>query len=135
MQEDIPTTGWKKDKTILEKNMGTKDIYQKSRMHIKTWKVPNWKRSGHDGIRRYWFKKFSFIQDGLAIEMNRRLEETDMPYWMTKGWTTLIQKDNQKRAVSNNYRPITCLVKMRKILIAQLREEIKYSLISPGLFL
>ena len=30
------------------------------------------------------FKKFTPIHDRLAIEMNRCLEETDIPEWMTK---------------------------------------------------
>ena len=32
----------------------------------------------------------------LAIEMNRCLEEADIPEWVTKGKTTLIQKDPKK---------------------------------------
>ena len=34
----------------------------------------------------------------------------------------------------NNYRPITCLPIMWKLLTAQIREEICYSLISCGFF-
>ena len=52
---------------------------------------------------------------------------------MTKGKTTLIQKDPNKGTAPNNYRPITCLPVMWKILTAQIREEINYSLISCGL--
>ena len=43
---------------------------------------------------------------------------------MTKRKTTLIQKDPHKGTASNNYRPITCLPKMWKILTAQIREAI-----------
>ena len=57
-----------------------------------------------------------------------------VPEWMTKGRTTLIQKDPKKGTVPNNYRPITCLPMMWKILTAQIREEIYYSLTSLGLF-
>ena len=53
---------------------------------------------------------------------------------MTKGKTTLIQKDLSKGTAPNNYRPITCLPMMWKILTAQIREEIYYSLTSRGLF-
>ena len=53
---------------------------------------------------------------------------------MTKGKTTLIQKDPSKGTASNNYRPITCLPMTWKILTAQIREEIYYSLINCGLF-
>ena len=54
------------------------------------------------------------------------------------GWlkekTTLIQKDPSKGTTLNNYRPITCQAMMWKILTAQIREEIYYSLTSRGLF-
>ena len=53
---------------------------------------------------------------------------------MTKGKTTLIQKDQSKRTAPNNYRLITCLPIMWKILTAQIREKIYCSLISCGLF-
>ena len=53
---------------------------------------------------------------------------------MTKGKTTLIQKGPSIGTNSNNYRPITCLLMMWKILTAQIRKEIYYSLTNPGLF-
>ena len=53
---------------------------------------------------------------------------------MTKGRTTLIQKDPWKWTAPNNYRPITCLPMMWKIQAAQIREEIYFSLTSCGLF-
>ena len=52
----------------------------------------------------------------------------------TKGKTTLIQKDPIKGITVNNYRPINCLPMMWKILTAQIREEIYYSLTSHWLF-
>ena len=54
---------------------------------------------------------------------------------MTKGRATLIQKDPSKRTAPNNYRLITCLPMMWKILTVQIREEIYDSLTSHGLFL
>ena len=32
-----------------------------------------------------------------------------MPTWLTRGTTSLLQKDKSKRNVANNYRPISCL--------------------------
>ena len=66
--------------------------------------------------------------------MNRCLQGAQVPDWMTKGKTTFIQKDTSKGTAPNNYRPITCLTMMWKILTAQIREEIYYSLTSRGLF-
>ena len=108
----------------------------KAEIHIELLKktlkkISNWKTPGHDGIHAFWFKKFTSIHDRLALEMNRCLQVSD---WMTKGKTTLIQKDPSKETAPNDYRPITCLPMMWKILTAQIRKEIYYSLTSRGLF-
>ena len=59
-------------------------------------KILNSKTPGHDGIHGFWFKKFTSIHDRLALEMNRCLQGAHIPKWMTKGKTTLIQKDPSK---------------------------------------
>ena len=66
--------------------------------------------------------------------MNRCLQGAHVPEWMTKGKTTLIQKDPLKGTTPNNYRPITCLPMMWKILTAQIRKAIYNSLTSRRLF-
>ena len=53
---------------------------------------------------------------------------------MTKGKTTLIQKDTLKGTTPKNYRPITSRPMMWKMLSAKIREEIYYLLISHRLF-
>ena len=97
-------------------------------------KISIWKTSGHDGIHGFWFEKFTPIHDRLALEMNKCLQTAHVLEWMTKGKTTLTQKDPNKEIAPNNYRPITCQPMMWKILTAQVREEIYYSLTSRGLF-
>ena len=100
--------------------------------HSKMYQIEK-KKFGQDYIQGYWSKKFTSIHEKLEIEMNRYLRETNMPQWITKEKTTLIQKDPQKRTVPNNYRPI-CLPMTRKILTAQIREEIQYMQGSRWLF-
>ena len=82
----------------------------------------------------FWFKTFTSIYDRLALEMNRCLQDEYVPDWVTKGKTLLIQKDPIKGTAPNNYRPITCLPIMWKILTAQIGEEIYYSITSRRLF-
>ena len=65
--------------------------------------------------------------------MNRCLQEADVPERKTKRKTTLIQKDPLKGTISNNYRPITCIAMMWKILTSQISEEIYDSLTSHRL--
>ena len=57
-----------------------------------TQKISNWKTLGHVGIHGFWFKKFTYNHDRLALEMNRCLLREQVPDWMTKGKNTLIQK-------------------------------------------
>ena len=71
---------------------------------------------GHDGIHGFWFKKFPSIQDRQALEIVKWLQRAHVPEWMTKGRTRLIQKDPNKGTALNNYRPVTCLRMMWKII-------------------
>ena len=96
--------------------------------------ISNWKEPGHEGVHGFWLKKFTSIHGRLVIEMNRCLQGTQVPEWMTKGKTILIQKDPSKGTTPNNYRTITCLPIMWKILTAQIKENIYFSLTSRGLF-
>ena len=59
-------------------------------------KVPNWKMSDHDGIYGIWFGEFTSIHCRLGLQLKRCLEGANIPGWMTKGKTTLIQKDRRK---------------------------------------
>ena len=111
----------------------------KTEMHIDLLKttpkrISNWKTPGHHGIHSFWFKKFTSIHGRLALEINRCLQGAQVPVRMTKGKNTLIQKDPSKGIASNNYRPITCIPMMWKMLTAQIREKIYYSLTSRRLF-
>ena len=86
-------------------------------------RISNLKAPGHDGIHGFWFKKFTSIHGRLALEMNRCLQDVHVPEWMTKGKTTLIQKDPSKGTAPNNYRHITCVPMIWKILTAQIRKK------------
>ena len=66
-----------------------------SEQHSKMYQIGK-----HKDIMAYidsGFKKFTSIHDTLAIKMNRYLEESNIPKWITKGNTTLIQKDPPNR--------------------------------------
>ena len=78
--------------------------------------------------------KTTSIHYRLATEMNKCIQKTDIPEGITKGKTTLIQKDPLRSTATNNYRPITCLPMIWKILTTHIREKIFYSLIHCGIF-
>ena len=53
------------------------------------------------------------------------MEEDDMPEWMTHGRAVLCQKEPQKGNTADNYRPITCLPLMQKLLTGVIAEEMQ----------
>ena len=44
--------------------------------------------------------------------------------WLTRGRTSLLQKDKSKGNVASNYRPITCLPLMWKLLTGVIADQI-----------
>ena len=52
--------------------------------HTTFKKVPNWKTPGYNGVHGYWLKIFISMHNKLALGMDRCLEETDIPEWITK---------------------------------------------------
>ena len=55
--------------------------------------------------------------------LNECVNKNHIPDWLTKGLTTLIVKDKTKGNVITNFRPITCLPLMWKLLTGVLVEE------------
>ena len=88
------------DKRYVKRTRRTRGRPQSGNTHRitrkYTKKISNWKTPGNDGIHGFWFKKFTSIYDRLALKMNRCLQDAQVPDWMTKGKTTLIQKDPSK---------------------------------------
>ena len=67
----------------------------KTEIHIDSLKITlkgisNWKTPAHDGIHGFCFKKFTSIHGRILLEMNRCLQDAQVPDWMAKGKTTLI---------------------------------------------
>ena len=84
--------------------------------------MTNWKALGPDCVQGYWFKRFSTSM--LTEHLQTCVIVGDAPTWMTKGKTTLIQKDPEKGNAANNYRPIACLPLMWKLLASVLAEKV-----------
>ena len=80
-------------------------------------KIPNWKAPGPDGVQGYWVKKLTPLHERIAAQMNEIINGRALiPLWMTTGRTVLYQKDPQKGNAVDNYRPITCLPIMWKLM-------------------
>ena len=50
------------------------------------------------------------------MQLKEFLDSGFVPSWSTRGRTSLLQKDKIKGNVASNYRPITCLLLMWKLL-------------------
>ena len=86
--------------------------------------MPNWKSPGKDGVQGYWIKNLSNLHARISDQLNSILTGTDdLPEWLTHGKTVLCQKDPRKGNSVENYRPITCLPMMWKLLTGIIAED------------
>ena len=86
-------------------------------------KMPYWKAPGPDMVQGFWLKNFKSVHTRLADQLNRCLSE-DVPDCLTKGRTVLMTvKDESKRNVASNYRPITSLPLVWKLMTGIVADE------------
>ncbi len=87
-------------------------------------RMSSWKAPGPDGIRGFWFKQFPSVHQAIAEGLQTCMDDGNVPDWMVKGRTVLIQKDKAKGTVASNYRPIACLPLMWKLLTGIFADKI-----------
>ena len=58
------------------------------------------------------------------MQLKECLDSGFVPSWFTRGRTSLLQKDKSKGNVASNYRPITCLPLMWKLLTGVVADQI-----------
>ena len=72
--------------------------------------MSKWKSPGPDFVQGFWLKN--------------GLDSGFVPSWLTRGRTSLLQKDKSKGNVAINCRPITCLPLMWKLLAGVIADQI-----------
>ena len=87
-------------------------------------KIQNWKAPGPDCVQGFWLKNFKSIQEDLGRNLQKCLENGNVSMWMTKGRTILMQKDKEKGKAASNYRTITCLPLVWKLLTGVIAKEV-----------
>ena len=85
------------------------DITTRSLKKILGW-MPNWKFPGPDLVQGLWLKNFSSFYETLRLQLKECLDSGFEPSWLTKGRTSLLEKDKSKGNVASNYRPTYNLV-------------------------
>ena len=86
----LSNTKSQEDNIIITKQMDNRQLKH----------LPNWKRTGHDGIHEFWLKQLSNLKPRMAIQLNECLQEKNMPVWMT---TDVIIKDTENGAEVSNF--------------------------------
>ncbi|CAB3989598.1 Hypothetical predicted protein [Paramuricea clavata] len=80
-------------------------------------KIPNWKAPGLDGIQGYWIKKITSCHQRIAEQLDEILNgKAELPQWITYGRTVLCLKDPSRGNAVDNFRPISCLPLMWKLM-------------------
>ena len=86
-------------------------------------KMKNWKAAGADGIQGFWIKNLTNLHKRMATQLQHVLDG-NLPEWMCFGRTTLILKDVNQPLNVANYRPITCLPTIWKLLTSIISDKI-----------
>ena len=79
--------------------------------------MPNWKEPGPDFVQGFRQKNLKNIQEGLRTNLQKSLENGNVSMWMTKGENHTNAVGQKKSRAASNYRPITCLPLVWKLLI------------------
>lgn len=96
----------------------------------------NWSAPGSDGLQNYWWKNFRSTYTSLAKMFQEALKDPPMiPESFTLGVTHMIFK-GENTSDPKNYRPITCLLTVYKILTGILTSHIwkhvdRYRIMAP----
>ncbi|XP_072162643.1 uncharacterized protein [Bemisia tabaci] len=90
----------------------------------------NWKCPGADNVQNFWYKSFPVLHAHLTQQANRIVQHPELaPEFLTEGRTFIKPKDEDTKNPAN-YRPITCLPTIYKIITATLCRKIDRHLIS-----
>ena len=82
--------------------------------------MPNWKSPGPDLVQGFWLRNFSSLHKRVRLQLKECLDSV----FVSRGRTSLLQKHNSKGNVASNYRPISCLPLMWKLLTGVIADQI-----------
>ena len=121
----------KKDAKWLQNLRSKVDVKKQEKIDITTGsmkkifgRMPNWKSLDPDLVQGFWLKNFSSLHESVRLQLKECLDSGFVPSWLTRGRTSLLQKDESKGNAANNYRPITSLPLMWKFLTGVIADQI-----------
>ena len=86
--------------------------------------MPNWKSLDPDLVQGFWLKDFSSLHERVRLQLKEGLDRRFLSNWLTRGTASLLQKDKSKGNVASNYKPITCLPLIWKLLTGVIADQI-----------
>ena len=121
----------KKDAKWLQDLQSQVNVKKQEKVDITTGglkkilsRMPNWKSPGPDLVQGFWLKNFSSLHGRVRLQLKECIDIGFVPSWFTRGKTSLLQNDKSKGNVASNYRPITCLPVMWKLLTGVIAGQI-----------
>ena len=87
-------------------------------------RTPNWKSPSPELVQGFWLKNFSSLHERVMLQLKECVDSESVPSWLTGGRTLLLLKDKSKGNVVSNYRSITCLPLMWKLLTGVIAYQI-----------
>ena len=90
----------------------------------KICKMANWKAPEFDGVHRYWIKMLVLMQERIEFHLHSCITRGKLPDWMTSGRAVSLLKDKSKGNKVSNYRTITCLRLVWKLITGISADEI-----------
>ena len=84
----------------------------------------NWKAPGRDQIPNCWLKQLTATHRHIAAIFNKLIEEDQIPEWLTAGVTYLTPKKENTENLKN-YRPVTCLPTMYKLITSVINRRMQ----------
>ena len=106
----------------------------KDKVEMQYRKIPNWKAPGPDGVQGFSIKKLTACHQKIAEQLEKIFnEEEELPDWMMCSRTVLCAKDPRKGNAANNFRPISCLPLLWKLMTGIISESIYGFLDSNGI--
>ena len=66
----------------------------------------------------------SSLQGRVRSQLKECLDSGFVPSWLTKGSTALLQTEKSEGNITSNYRPLTCLPLMWKLLSGVIADQI-----------
>ena len=91
-------------------------------------KILNWKATGLDEVKGYWIKRITSCHQRIAEQLDEILNDrAEVPQWMTCSRTVLCLKDQSRGNAVDNFRPMSRLPCMWKLMTGMIVQSMYFS--------